>query len=52
MAVRGLLDGGSVMARRTRAFAVASEMGLGGVSVVGAAAGSRRWVSALTRGVG
>ncbi len=28
-----LLDGGSVMVRRMRAFAVASEMGRGGVSV-------------------
>ncbi len=33
MAVRGLLDGGSVTVRRMRAFAVANEMGRGGVSV-------------------
>ncbi len=33
MAVRGLLDVGSVMVRRMRAFAVASEMGRGGMSV-------------------
>ncbi len=38
MAVRGLLDGGSVMVRRMRAFAVANEMGRGGVSAVVAAA--------------
>ncbi len=30
MAVRGLLDGGSVTVRRTRAFAVANEIGRGG----------------------
>ncbi len=30
MAVWGLLDGGSVMVRRMRVFAVASEMGRGG----------------------
>ncbi len=38
MAVRGLLDGGSVTIRRMRAFAVANEMGRGGVSVAVAAA--------------
>ncbi len=38
MAVRGLLDGGSVTVRRMRAFAVAKEMGRGGVSVAVAAA--------------
>ncbi len=32
MAVRGLLDEGSVMVRRMRAFAVASDMGRGGGS--------------------
>ncbi len=32
MAVRGLLDGGSVMVRRMRAFVVASEMVRGGGS--------------------
>ncbi len=37
-AFRGLLDGGSVMVRRMRAFAVANEIGRGGVSVVVAAA--------------
>ncbi len=30
MVVQGLLDGGSVMVRRMRAFAVPSEMGRGG----------------------
>ncbi len=38
MAVRGLLDGGSVMLRRIRAFAVANEVGRGDVSVAVAAA--------------
>ncbi len=38
MAVRSLLDGGSVMVRRMSAFAVSIEMGLGGVSVAVAAA--------------
>ncbi len=38
MAVRGLLDGGSVMARRMRAFAVANETGRGDVSLAVAAA--------------
>ncbi len=38
VAVRGLLDEASVMARRMRAFAVANEMGWGGVSVAVAAA--------------
>ncbi len=38
MAVRGLLDGGSVTVRRMRAFAMANEMGGGGVSVAVAAA--------------
>ncbi len=38
MAVRGLLDGGSVAVRRMKAFAVANEMGRGGVSVAVAAA--------------
>ncbi len=38
MAVRGLLDGGSVTVRWMRAFAVANEMGRGGVSVAVAAA--------------
>ncbi len=38
MAVRGLLDGGSVMVRQMRAFVVASEMGRGDVSVAVAAA--------------
>ncbi len=33
MAVRGLLDGGSLAMRRMMAFAVANEMGHGGVSV-------------------
>ncbi len=37
MAVQGLLDGGSVMVRRVRAFTVASEMGRGGVSLAVAA---------------
>ncbi len=36
MAVRGLLDGGSVTVRRMRTFAVANEMGRGGVSVAAA----------------
>ncbi len=38
LAVRGLLDGGSVTVHRMRAFAVANEMGRGGVSVAVAAA--------------
>ncbi len=38
MAVQGLLDGGSVMVRRMRAFVVASKMGRDDVSVVVAAA--------------
>ncbi len=38
MPVRGLLDGGSVTVRRIRAFAVANEMGHGGVPVAVAAA--------------
>ncbi len=38
MAVRGLLDVGSVRARRMRAFAEANEMGRGDVSVTVAAA--------------
>ncbi len=38
MAVRGLLDGGSVTVRRMRAFAVANEMGRGGVSAAVVAA--------------
>ncbi len=37
MAVRGLLGEGSVLVRRMRAFAVANEMGRGGVSVAVAA---------------
>ncbi len=37
MAALGLLGEGSVMVRRMRAFAVASEMGRGGVSVAVAA---------------
>ncbi len=37
-AVRGLLDGGSVMVRRMRTFVVANELGRGGVSVAVAAA--------------
>ncbi len=38
MAVRGLLDGGSVTVCRMRVFVVANEMGRGGVSVAVAAA--------------
>ncbi len=38
MAVRGLLDEGSVTVCRMRPFAVANEMGRGGVSVAVAAA--------------
>ncbi len=38
MAFWGPLDGGPVMVRRMRAFAVAFEMGRGGVSVAVAAA--------------
>ncbi len=38
MAVRGLLDGGSVTVRRMRAFAVAHEICRSGVSVAVAAA--------------
>ncbi len=38
MAVRGLLDVGSAMVHRMRAFTVASEMDLGGVSVAVVAA--------------
>ncbi len=38
MAVRGQLDGRSVTVRRMRAFAVANEMGQGGVLVAVAAA--------------
>ncbi len=38
LAVRGLLDGGSVTVHRMRAFAVANEMGWGGMSVAVAAA--------------
>ncbi len=37
IAVRGLLDGGLVTVRRMRAFAVANEVGRGGVSVALAA---------------
>ncbi len=37
MAIRGLLDGGSVMVHRIRAFAVANEVGRGDVSVAVAA---------------
>ncbi len=37
VAVRGLLGEGSAIVRRMRAFAVANEMGCGGVSVVTAA---------------
>ncbi len=37
IAVRGLLDGGSVTVRRMRAFVVVNEMGQGGVSVAVAA---------------
>ncbi len=39
-AVRGLLDGGSMTMRRMRAFAVANEMGRGGVAVAAAFANS------------
>ncbi len=38
MAIRGLLGEGSVTVRRMRAFAVANEMGRGGVSVAVTAA--------------
>ncbi len=38
MAVRGLLNGGSVTVRRVRTLAVANEMGRDGVSVAVAAA--------------
>ncbi len=40
MAIRGLLDRGSVTVRRMRAFAVANEMSRGGVSVEAAFANS------------
>ncbi len=40
MAVRVLLDVGSVMVRQMRAFVVASEMGHGGVPVAAAFANS------------
>ncbi len=46
MAVWGLLDGESVMVRRMRAFAVASEMGLGGVSV--AVVATLAWYAHMT----
>ncbi len=46
MAVRGLLGEGSVTVRRTRAVAVANEMGRGGVSVAGASC-FRQFVSGL-----
>ncbi len=47
-AVRGLLDGGSMMMRRMRAFAVANEMGRGGVSVAVAAAFANSSAASLT----
>ncbi len=40
MAVRGLLDGGSVTVRRMRAFAVVNEIGRAGVVVAAAFANS------------
>ncbi len=49
MAVRGLLDGGSVMVRRMRAFVVASEMGHGGVSILVPAAFTNPSVALLPR---
>ncbi len=45
--VRGLFAGGSVTVRRMRAFAVANEMGRGGVSVVVAAAFANSSVASL-----
>ncbi len=39
MAVRGLLEGGLVMVRWVRAFAVANEMGRGDMSVAAASIG-------------
>ncbi len=41
MAVRGLMGEGSVTVRRMRAFAVANEMGRGGVAVAAAFAWDR-----------
>ncbi len=62
MTFRGLLDGGSVTVRRMRAFAVANELGRGGVSVAVAAAfanssaawlpGMPLWPGTEMRGVG
>ncbi len=49
MAVRGLLDGGSVTTRQMRAFAVAIEMGRGGVSVAVAAAFANSSAASLPR---
>ncbi len=46
MAVRGLLGEGSVTVRRIRAFAVANEMGRGGVSFGGGSC-FRQFVSGL-----
>ncbi len=51
MAVRGLLGGESVTVRRMRAFAMANEMGRGGVSVAVAAAfvsGLVAWYALVT----
>ncbi len=47
MAVRGPLDGGSVILRRMRAFTVPNEMGRGGVSVAAAAAFDNSSVASL-----
>ncbi len=47
MAVRGLLDRGSVTVRRMRPFAVANEIGRGGVSVAVVAAFSNSSAASL-----
>ncbi len=47
MAVRGLLGEGLVLVRRMWAFAVANEMGRGGVSVASAAASANSPAASL-----
>ncbi len=48
MTVRGLLGEGSVTVRRMRAFALANEMGWGGVSMAVAAAFANSWCALAT----
>ncbi len=47
MAVRGLLGEGSITVRRIRVFAVATEMGRGGVRVGGGGSCFRQFLSGL-----